>query len=154
MLGSVCCVLMEPLMVTKEGRRNALLVAIGAFGLLAVAFFLTPNTAGIGTHHQLGLPKCGWIAVADLPCPTCGMTTSFSYTVRGQFISAFFAQPLGLLLAIATGVIGVFALITVFTGRSFALFWYRFATMKYLILIAVLALIAWGFKILIHRGII
>tara|TARA_B100001750_G_C15288900_1_gene486291 strand:- start:90 stop:527 length:438 start_codon:yes stop_codon:yes gene_type:complete len=145
---------MNPVTEVIPNRRNALLIAIIAFGLLSISFWLTPSSSGLGTHHDLGLPQCGWIVAANLPCPTCGMTTAYAYTVRGKFISAFFAQPLGLVLALMTAIIGVFAVITACTGRSFALVYYRFSTLKYFILVCVLALLSWGFKILIHRGIL
>ena len=143
---------MNPSVEVIPNRRNALFVAMIAFGLLSIAFWLTPSSSGLGTHHDLGLPQCGWILAANVPCPTCGMTTAYAYTVRGKFISAFLAQPLGLALALATVIIGVFSIITACTGRSFALFYYRFLTLKYFILTCVLALLSWGFKILIHQS--
>lgn len=36
------------------------------------------------------------------PCPTCGMTTSFSHAAHGEYVAAVRAQPLGALLAVAT----------------------------------------------------
>jgi hypothetical protein len=42
------------------------------------------------------------LIATGLPCPTCGMTTAFSHAVRGQLIRAFWAQPSGLAMALAT----------------------------------------------------
>ena len=48
-----------------------------ALAPLVIAAALSPSNAGHGTHRQLGLPACGWQTNMGLPCPTCGMTTSF-----------------------------------------------------------------------------
>ncbi|MBT4523937.1 MAG: DUF2752 domain-containing protein, partial [Phycisphaerae bacterium] len=72
-------------------RLHALGVSIASLALLSIALLLTPSADGIGTHTQLGLPACGWILAADLPCPTCGMTTAWSHTIRGELPSAFMA---------------------------------------------------------------
>ncbi|MCA9243485.1 MAG: DUF2752 domain-containing protein [Phycisphaerales bacterium] len=74
--------------------------------------FLTPDARGWGTHHQLGMAPCGMLVRTGLPCPSCGMTTAFAYTVRFEWILAFLTQPAGLALALASAVgagIGVFA---------------------------------------------
>ena len=135
-------------------RRNALLIAMIAFGLLAIAFWLTPSSKGLGTHHDLGLPQCGWIVAANLPCPTCGMTTAWSHTVRGEFISAFLAQPMGLFLAVATMLVAVGGLMQALTGYSFDWLLYQFAPSRVFIVIGILTLASWGLKILIHRDLI
>lgn len=71
--------------------------------VVPVAVFITaaliePAPAGHGTHMQLGLPPCGFIEVTGLPCPGCGLTTSFAHMIRGHFIGAAFANPFGVLL--------------------------------------------------------
>ena len=38
-----------------------------------------------------------------IPCPSCGMTTSFSHFVRGQWLAASRANVGGLLLAMVCG---------------------------------------------------
>jgi|LakMenE18May11ns_1017448.scaffolds.fasta_scaffold9947045_3 hypothetical protein len=73
---------------------------IALLSLLAVARYLTPSPSGQGTHQQLGLPACTTMVLWDLPCPACGMTTSWAWAARGQFILAAQANSGGLLLAI------------------------------------------------------
>jgi hypothetical protein len=34
------------------------------------------------------------------PCPSCGMTTSFALLIRGDFVNAFRANEVGVLLAV------------------------------------------------------
>jgi hypothetical protein len=67
-----------------------------ACSVLAVALWLKPAACGYGTHTQLGLPPCNFLMVTHLPCPSCGLTTSFAYAIRWQFWKAFMANPFGL----------------------------------------------------------
>ena len=79
-----------------------LLAAWGVFLLagFSLAVSLTPDPDGFGTHQQLGLPPCSFQTMLGIPCPSCGMTTSFSHFVRGQWLSAAGANIGGLLLAV------------------------------------------------------
>lgn len=81
-----------------------LLLAWGVFLLagFSLAVSLAPNPAGFGTHQQLGLPPCSFQTMFGIPCPSCGMTTSFSHFVRGQWLRAAAANLGGLLLAIVS----------------------------------------------------
>jgi hypothetical protein len=63
-------------------------------------------------------------------------------------------QPMGMALAIGSALVGLLALLTACTGRAFHLYYYKFATSKVFILLCVLAIAAWGFKILLHRGVL
>jgi len=54
------------------------------------------------THTGLPLPPCGFKSMFHKPCPSCGMTTSFSLIVRGRFIEAAKAQPAGVFLFLTT----------------------------------------------------
>ena len=96
----------------RTRRVHAFGVALMSVVLLSVAFILNPSREGVGTHRQLGLPECGWILAADVPCPTCGMTTAWSHTVRGEFPTAFMTQPLGLILAFITFFVAVGGFVT------------------------------------------
>ena len=70
--------------------------------VLAVARVLSPDPSGVGTHTQLGLPPCGFRYLTSLPCPACGLTTSFAYLARLEITSAVHAHPLGLPLFVCT----------------------------------------------------
>lgn len=74
-----------------------LALAIGA--VLGLAALLRPDPRGFGTHTQLGLPPCHFALVTGRPCPSCGMTTAFAWSVRGRFDRAWRANPAGSLLA-------------------------------------------------------
>ncbi|QDU81704.1 hypothetical protein Pla110_34490 [Polystyrenella longa] len=84
------------------GTWGQLLLAAWSLLLIlgfAMAIYLAPHPSGSGTHQQLGLPPCTMKVVMGIPCPSCGMTTSFSNFVRGNFVAAYSANPAGLLLA-------------------------------------------------------
>ncbi|MFO0838098.1 MAG: DUF2752 domain-containing protein [Phycisphaerae bacterium] len=98
-------------------RYGAALVALGGLAVLATAAWLKPDPRGMGTHEQLGGGGCGFLLLTKLPCPTCGMTTAFAHTVRGQFFSAIWAQPAGFVLALATVAAVAFSIRTLITGR-------------------------------------
>ena len=86
------------------GTRRLLggLVASIAGAVLLLAAGLDASPEGHGTHTQLGLPACNWVSLMNRPCPTCGMTTSFTHAADGSLASAAAAQPAGTLLAIIT----------------------------------------------------
>jgi Protein of unknown function (DUF2752) len=77
-------------------------LAVMAGGVLGVARRLDPAARGYGTHTELGLPPCTFLRLTHLPCPSCGMTTSFAWAARMDFWQAFLANPFGLLLFFGT----------------------------------------------------
>lgn len=79
------------------------LIAAGGLFLIAgfcLAFRLEPSPRGYGTHQQLGLPPCSIQFLFGIPCPSCGMTTSFAWYIRGQWGLAWQANPAGFYLAV------------------------------------------------------
>jgi len=77
-------------------------LAAMAGGVLSVARWLHPAARGYGTHTELRLPPCNFLRLTHLPCPSCGMTTSFAWAARMDFWQAFLANPFGLLLFFGT----------------------------------------------------
>jgi Protein of unknown function (DUF2752) len=67
------------------------------FGL---AYSVTPDPSGRGTHQQFGLPPCVILTLTKIPCPTCGMTTSFAHFVRGSWQKSAEANTSGFLLSV------------------------------------------------------
>lgn len=72
----------------------------GLVALLSVAVWLRPEPSGIGTHQQLGLPPCSFRVLFGVPCPTCGMSTSWACLVRGRLVAACRANVGGTLLGL------------------------------------------------------
>ena len=114
------------------------LIAAGLAIVFVVAVRLEPDPRGFGTHEQLGLPPCQFRSVIGLPCPHCGMTTSFSNLVRGRIVAAWQANPLGIPLSVifacgipwclATAVLGRWV------GTTQPLRWFVLIVIGYLIL--------------------
>ena len=98
-------------------RLWAGLLLLGSAGVLALGAYLRPDPRGFGTHTQLGTGPCGMLIMTGYPCPTCGMTTAFAHTVRGQWLRAFWAQPAGFVLAVGTIVATGVAAWTLVRGR-------------------------------------
>ena len=75
--------------VGMGGRFVAMLIAATCLAVLIVATRLSPSPDGMGTHRALGFPGCQFLEHTGLPCPSCGMTTSFSWFVRGNVMASF-----------------------------------------------------------------
>lgn len=95
-----------PLIPVREGvpRRHLsghLFTFLAWLGITIIAAFLNPSPHAHGTHQQLGLPPCGSVFLFHRPCPGCGLTTSFTATVHGQFLGAFRAHWLGPIIYLA-----------------------------------------------------
>jgi hypothetical protein len=73
-------------------------MACGNACVLAIAHHLEPAASGVGTHVQLGLPPCGFLAATGLPCPACGLTTAFAHMVRLNLLDAAHVHPVGVAL--------------------------------------------------------
>lgn len=84
------------------GSRSAgAVLAILSGAVLLTAALLTPRAGGLGTHVQMGLSSCGYLADTGYPCPTCGMTTAMAATASGHLGLAIYAQPFGPVLFLA-----------------------------------------------------
>lgn len=88
--------------VQRLGPKSRLVLVALALALVLVmglACRLRPDPRGLGTHTQLGLTPCTFLAATGRPCPSCGMTTAFAWTMRGRPDRAWSANPAGSLLA-------------------------------------------------------
>ena len=99
-------------------RPSGLALAVPVLAVLAVAAVLEPRTGGFGTHQQLGIPPCSMLVETGWPCPTCGMTTSMAYAVRGHMILSMHAHPFGPVLAILMAGAGLAGLAQALSGRK------------------------------------
>jgi Protein of unknown function (DUF2752) len=119
--------------------------------VLGIARVLHPAEKGVGTHQQLGLPPCFFLSFTGIPCPACGLTTSFAQTVRFNFREAFFTQPFGLIACIATALL--IPLSFYLMKRRVA--WMSFITARgsnaVMYLTIVLMLLGWIYKINLMR---
>jgi hypothetical protein len=81
-------------------RCVLMLAAAGTLGLWGLARKLEPDPRGFGTHTQLGMRPCSFLRMTGRLCPTCGMTTSFAWVVRGRIDRSWQANPAGCVLAV------------------------------------------------------
>ena len=137
------------------GRLLALSIGLLSLSVLITAAKLQPAKEGTGTHTEMGMAQCQWMARTGIPCPSCGMTTSFSWFVRGNIVASFYVQPMGMLLALATAMTVWVGLYIGITGRAVHRALRGHAPgMSWVIGLMVLWVLAWGWKIWIHvRGI-
>lgn len=89
-----------------------------AWAVLALARALTPDPAGHGTHKQLGLGTCSILAATGVPCPVCGMTTSFTHLAHLDPVGAVIAQPFGAVLFAITLAVALLATIELMIPRG------------------------------------
>lgn len=83
-------------------RTCALVAGLTPIVLLAIALNLEPSPQGLGTHQQLGLPPCSMRVMFGIRCPGCGMTTSWSHFMHGNWITSMQVNLGGFLLALAS----------------------------------------------------
>jgi hypothetical protein len=110
-------VLMSDYQVGQRGRIALALMCLFLIAGFATAVNLNPSPLGMGTHQSLGLPPCSFVTIFGVRCPTCGMTTSFSHFVRGQWMSAAQANIAGLTLACLCSVMIPWGIASLCVGR-------------------------------------
>lgn len=90
----------QPAAYARRDRAIYATLLLSSSAVLTVARLLTPSPRGVGTHEQLGLPPCMFLKLTGIPCPSCGLTTSFAHAVRLHFYESFITQPFGLVACI------------------------------------------------------
>jgi hypothetical protein len=134
-------------------RLALVAMALCWLGVFAVALRIDPYQDGKvwleETHRQLGLPECTFKSITKLPCPSCGMTSSFALLVRGDVWHALQANAVGTGLALLGGAFVPWALVSVVRGRWL---WFRriedvFVRLTVLFLVAMFG--RWGIVLLL-----
>ncbi len=95
----------EPERMHRFTRVSLVVIALGLCVIFGIAAYLHPydpdgTPRSMATHTQLGMPPCNMIALTGKPCPSCGMTTSFSLLVHGDVRNSLRANWVGTLLAL------------------------------------------------------
>jgi hypothetical protein len=135
-------------------RAIALLVSLGCLSVLVTALMIKPHPAGMASHRQLGLAECQFLRTSGIPCPSCGMTTSFTWFVRGNILASLWVQPMGTFLAAGAALTFWAALYIALTGKPVHRLLGGRASSYYVIIPVAIAIAAWAWKIFIHlRGI-
>jgi hypothetical protein len=144
----------QPFERSRLGRptRCALVVsAVGLVAVLMVARWLEPDARGFGTHTQLGLPPCAFSVVTGHPCPTCGMTTAFAWSVRGRFDQSWRANPAGSLLAPACVALIPWLVACAALGRPFGFRTLEQPLIGLVVATVALSLLFWTLRLFLGR---
>src|SRR5215213_6838704 len=90
----------EPARLKPLGRLLAASIGVICITVLVIAVRLHPSPTGMATHTAMGFDECQFLKRTGLPCPSCGMTTSFAWFVRGNALASLYVQPMGFVLAV------------------------------------------------------
>jgi hypothetical protein len=135
-------------------RAIAAAVALGCLAVLITAVSIHPSSTGMETHRQLGLAECQFLRTSGIPCPSCGMTTSFAWFVRGNIVASLYVQPMGTLLATGAALTFWAALYIAATGKPVHRLMSILPASYYVLVPMGVGIAAWGWKIFTHlRGI-
>lgn len=126
-------------------------VGLACLAVLTLAASLPPSAAGVGTHREaLGLPACNFLRTTGLPCPSCGMTTSFAWVTKGNLLASLYVQPMGTVVAILAAGCVWGGLYIAATGRPAHRLLSMLPARYTLFPLLLVGILAWGWKILIH----
>jgi hypothetical protein len=125
--------------------------------VLAIATQLTPSPTGYGTHLQLGLGTCSFLRIFGIPCPMCGMTTTFTHLAHLHLWAGTVNQPFGLVLFLLTVgglVVGTLELVSPRGRWRSIIRWIerRESAVAAFLLVGLLA--GWSYKIALMAGIV
>jgi len=142
----------KPKIFSRATNQQRITAAVLFLGIVA-----TFGISALAANHKIDiswlLRPCGFKQRFDLPCPTCGMTTSLLAFSQGKIFEAFYIQPAAALLCCVLVVSALLALFTAVFGVYFE-FLNRFFTkvkIKYVIL-ALLVIIAAGWAVTLARA--
>jgi hypothetical protein len=130
-------------------RILALIISAGCLGVLGTAAWLAPSPSGVGTHQALHYKPCEFLVRGGIPCPTCGMTTSFAWFARGNLPASIWVQPMGFLLAVLTAAGFWVGLYMGLSGKPALRLLRLLPARYYLIPLMAFAVAAWGWKMFI-----
>jgi hypothetical protein len=129
-------------------------LGLGLAVVFAVAWHLDPYRADgsprrMGTHEQLGLPPCSFKVATGLPCPSCGMTTSFAFLVRGDVGNSLRANAVGTLLAVFFAALVPWCLASAWRRRPLFVRSLERAMTAAVVVVLGLMLLRWGVVLLL-----
>jgi len=92
-------------------------------GTIALSLWLRPDDRLYGTHEQLGFPPCASRVLLGIPCPSCGLTTSFAFMSHGHPVRAFQAHYLGPFLYVGMLAYLAFLMVCLIRGQRIRMRW-------------------------------
>lgn len=134
---------------TQRDRIQYLALIVLSSLVLLIARLLRPSPRGVGTHEQLGLPPCPLLHLTGIPCPSCGLTTSFAHAARLHFYQALITQPFGLVAFCLTIVSIPLSLYLLHRRTTWADFIHARGSNALLYALLALYLLSWIYKLLV-----
>ena len=137
------------------GRAVLLVLAGLLVGVFAIALYLypyRPNGAALRdeTHRQLGLPPCTFKFATGLPCPSCGMTTSFALLIRGDVGNSLRANAAGTVLGVFCLAFIPWAVASACRGHLVYVRSVERALTRVVFVFLALMLVRWGIVLLVY----
>jgi hypothetical protein len=138
-------------------RWVLVLIAVGLVGVFVLAARIHPYgedgvALRMATHRQLGLPECGFVTATGLPCPSCGLTTSFALTIRADWYNAARANWVGLLLAVFCLGLIPWGFASALAGRALGVASLDRALLVLISCVFVMLLVRWSFVVCWRQG--
>jgi hypothetical protein len=130
--------------------RGALVfVALFLISGFSLAIYLNPykedgTARRMETHRQLGLPECTFKEKTGMPCPSCGMTSSFSLFVRGDLWDSMKANWVGTILATFCLLLIPWCFASMYLGRPVLVRSVELAISITIVVLLTLLLLRWG----------
>ena len=114
----------------------------------AITLWLTPDGRGFGTHEQLGLDPCPAMVYLGIPCPSCGLTTSFAFMGHGHPVRAFQSHYFGPVLYL--GLVSYLALLLAFLirGQRIRMHWPDWVPLSLLFSALAAYVLCWAIKVI------
>ncbi|MFH1615267.1 MAG: DUF2752 domain-containing protein [Planctomycetota bacterium] len=134
----------------SAGRRaGAGIVFIGVFFVLL--FFWAAAKGRIDVKRFIY--PCGFKQRFDLPCPSCGMTTSIFAFMQGRIFESFYIQPAAGFFCIVLSVTAVTAFLIAVSGVDFGLIDRVLSAVKIQhIILGILVVLAGGWAVTLARA--
>jgi hypothetical protein len=132
-------------------RGLLLFITTGISAVFVIAVLLNPyNEDGtarrMATHTTppLNLQQCTFYQMTKLPCPSCGMTTSFALFIRGDILNSLRANCVGTLLAAFCLALVPWSLASVWLRRPLFVVAIEPVLIRLLVAFLVLLLLRWA----------
>jgi hypothetical protein len=144
---------LEPLEVipvlTWWVRGTLVGIAASLLVVFSIALWLNPydeqgSPRQMETHRQLGLPPCTFYQMTHVPCPSCGMTTSFALLIRGDVWNSLKANAVGTVLAAFCLLLIPWSLASSFLKRPVFILSIERALTKIVVVFLVVMLLRWA----------
>jgi len=114
---------------------------------VALSLWLRPDDRLYGTHEQLGFPPCSSRVLLGIPCPSCGLTTSFALMSHGHPVRAFQAHYLGPFLYVGMLAYLAFLIVCLIRGQRIRMRWPRWVPYSIVFGGLVIYLLCWVIRV-------